>query len=149
MHRLAIVFGLILIGLAVAGDLGDSSRSASEAATAPADGSAPVQAKWFRTAWIPACVGLPLVICGLLVVFRPTTRKHAMHVAVGVAALGALLAGGRAIMSAGKVLSADPTVNVRALWFVVLMALVCAVYVVLSVRSFVQARRQMTGTPKT
>ncbi|HMP78277.1 MAG TPA: hypothetical protein PKD54_02385, partial [Pirellulaceae bacterium] len=86
--------------------------------------------------------GIPLMLCGMWVVLQPAARKHAMHAAAGIAALGTLLAGSRAVMSIGKLWSDDPNVNRRAALFVILMTLICAVYVVLSVRSFIQARRR-------
>jgi uncharacterized membrane protein (UPF0136 family) len=42
------------------------------------------------TALIPTYFGIVFAILGLLVTFKPTTRKHAMHAAVTLALLGFL-----------------------------------------------------------
>lgn len=64
-----------------------------------------------------------------------------MHLAAAVGLLGFLGAGGRLASKAGAWLSGDPAVNSRAMWFIVAMTIVCLVYVVLSVKSFVDARK--------
>lgn len=138
MPKWAIVFGVALIGLAVFGDLGDRWTARPEAV---GQGQAAAAKSWFKTAWIPGFFGIALVACGWIAGRGPAARKHAMHVAAGIALLGAVLAGGRSIPALSKVISGDPDVNRRAATFVTLMAVLCVIYVLLSVFSFVQARR--------
>ena len=54
-----------------------------------------------KTALIPAVFGVLLLGCGLAAL-QPTWRKHAMHVAVSVALLGALAASGRGVTALPK-----------------------------------------------
>jgi hypothetical protein len=75
------------------------------------------------TALIPAFFGVPLALLGLLAL-KDSLRKHAMHLAAMVGLLGFLGAAGSLIN------------KLQAL-----MAIVCAVFVGLCVRSFIQARR--------
>ncbi len=163
MAKWAIIFGLALCGLGVAGWMGGSptpagADNAADAAnntaapaantpanstpanTTPAAGSSEEKKSGSVTALIPAFVGLPLLLCGL-VGLQENLRKHAMHLAAGVALLGFLGAGGRLASKAGAWISGDPSVNSRAMWFIVAMTVICFVYVVLSVKSFVDARK--------
>ncbi len=73
MGKITIIFGVLLLGLAAYGYLGADAEQRS------------------LTALIPAAVGLPLVICGLLAL-KDSLRMAIMHVAVVFALLGALAA---------------------------------------------------------
>jgi hypothetical protein len=90
------------------------------------------------TALIPAAIGVVLIICGILS-RDDRLRKHLMHFAalVGVLGfLGALWRPAKALMENGTVdLSAVP-VRLQ-----LLTALLCLVFVVMCVQSFVAARR--------
>lgn len=127
MPTLTIIFGAILTTLGAYGYLGAEEAHRSV------------------TALIPAFIGGPMMLCGLVALASPPARKHVMHLAV-VFGLGGAVAGlVRGSMSAIKLIAppADqPPVNVRALSLVLAMAAVCAVYVVLCVRSFIEARRR-------
>jgi hypothetical protein len=124
--QLTIVFGGLLIALglvpyfaAVAGMLG--SRASV-------------------TALIPAVAGVLLVLLGALA-RRPGARKHAMHGAAMVALLGFLAPVGRLAGVAAKgTLSLNAAVVSQ-----VLMAVLCGVFLVLCVRSFIAARRARDG----
>ena len=92
------------------------------------------------TALIPAFFGLPLLILGLLARARDAWRKHAMHAAAAIALLGLL----GTITGVPKLLTllgggevARPTAAVVQS----VMALLCAIFVALAVRSFMAARR--------
>jgi hypothetical protein len=91
------------------------------------------------TALIPAAVGLVLIVLGLVGQRQPDLRKHAMHVAVVVAAIGlagsvsGLVALPAALASGGGV---RPAMVMRAA-----MALLLLVYIAIAVKSFVDARR--------
>lgn len=92
-----------------------------------------------RTALIPAGFGAALIILGRQA-RSEARRKHAMHIAVVVALLGF---GGTA-RSLGKIaqyFSGQPVDRPAAVIAQAIMAIVLAVFVGLSIRSFIQARR--------
>ncbi len=87
------------------------------------------------TALIPAAFGLLLIIFGFLAKSNENLRKHLMHAAVLVALLGFLI-------PAGRLLSQMSNIKVSlAVLSQILMSLICLVFVILSVKSFVDARR--------
>ena len=94
MAKLALGFGLALIGLGAWGYLGATAGHAS------------------LTALIPAAVGGLLLACGL-VALREGLRMHAMHAAALVGLLGTLLAAGRGVMKIGPLLSGQATLTRR------------------------------------
>ena len=88
------------------------------------------------TALIPAFVGIPLMLLGWLSLLKPALRMHLMHAAVVLALLGFLLSFGRFV----SVMITNPRFGLgRAATLT--MAILCGVYVVLCVRSFIAARR--------
>ena len=95
-------------------------------------------ASW--TALIPAIAGVPLLILGALAAAKPGWRKHLMHAAVAWALLGALAPLGR--LPTG--LRADP-INVVAVSSLIGMLVLCAIFVIAGVRSFIAARRARTA----
>lgn len=97
------------------------------------------RASW--TALIPAFLGLPVLLAGLLAMARPGARKHAMHVAVLFGVLG--VAG--TASSLPKVFALLGGAEVARPQAVVVQAITCVlslVFVALCVASFIQARRQ-------
>jgi hypothetical protein len=95
------------------------------------------------TALIPAVLGIILVGLGVLS-RQDRYRKHAMHAAAALALIGLLVALGHLIPGAiknGYDLSNEAQLAVS------LMALLCAVFVGLCVRSFILARRNRERTP--
>ncbi|MEL6898585.1 MAG: hypothetical protein AAFP90_21010, partial [Planctomycetota bacterium] len=103
--------------------------------------AAPKPAKKSLTALIPAGVGLLMGLFGMMAL-KESMLKHAMHGAATVGLLGALMGIGRGAMGVGKFFSGDPSLNQRSFAFVWIMAILCIVFVVLCVRSFVAARKQ-------
>jgi hypothetical protein len=87
------------------------------------------------TALIPAYLGLVIGLCGALAM-NPKYRMHAMHIAVLAALLGAIAAGGRLAISLTK-----PAVDSIAVSSQSITAVLCGVFVVLCIRSFIAARR--------
>lgn len=89
------------------------------------------------TALIPMIVGIPLMLFGWLSLAKPDLRKHFMHVAVTLALLGALASLGRliSVMIKKPSLGVGPVANA-------IMAIICIVFVVMSVRSFIAVRRE-------
>ena len=86
------------------------------------------------TKYLPAVFGLVFVVCGA-VAFRPAARKHAIHLALVVALLGALGTGMRIPTTLGQDGSA------KALASQALTLLTCAGYIALGIRSFIAARK--------
>ena len=115
MSKITIAVGAFLIILGLIGYLGTGMVS------------------W--TALIPAFFGLPLTILGALAL-QEAWRKHVMHAAVVVGLVGFL--GGafsfmRPLLSGGEMKPMAATMQA-------LMALTCAAFVGLCVKSFIDAR---------
>ena len=86
------------------------------------------------TALIPAAYGLVLVLLGVVARMKESLRKHLMHVAVLIALLGFILTAGRLLMKISEISYSAAVVSQ------VSMALVCLVFVILSIKSFADAR---------
>ena len=87
------------------------------------------------TALIPAAFGLLLILLGVFARANEGLRKHLMHAAVLIALLGFLIPAVRLLMNLGSL-----TYN-AAVVSQISMALVCLLFVILAVRSFIEARR--------
>jgi hypothetical protein len=86
------------------------------------------------TALIPAAFGLALAILGAIGKAKESLRKHLMHVAVLIALIGCIVPAVRLLRM--------PEYTMNAAFFAQLgMSLVCLAFVILSVRSFINARR--------
>ncbi len=87
------------------------------------------------TAMIPAVFGLVLMLLGHLAKSKENIRKHLMHLAVIVGLVGFL-------MPAGRILSkiSDFSLNF-ATSMLLSMAILCFLFVVLCVKSFIAARK--------
>lgn len=116
MPKITIVFGLFLIIIGLVGYIATNMVS------------------W--TALIPAFFGLPLAILGWLA-SKEKWRKHAMHMAAMVGLLGFV---GGAFSFVRPLLSGNE-IKLVAASMQALMALTCAVFVGLCVKSFIDARR--------
>ncbi len=145
MSKVAILFGVFLIALGVAGYLGTVPKAKpGTAATGGDTAQAPAAvepAQRSLTALIPAGFGVLLLICGGLGL-KPERRKLAMHLAAGVAMLGVVLGGGRFASKIPSLFNGDPEINRRAVLFTGILAIICLVYLILSVRSFIAARKR-------
>ena len=86
------------------------------------------------TALIPAVFGVVLLVLGHLAHSKENLRKHLMHAAVLVALLGFIAAAGRLISKFRDIELSAPFISQIA------MALVCLAFVLLSIRSFMNAR---------
>jgi hypothetical protein len=91
------------------------------------------------TALIPAFLGIPIEIAGFAAL-KEAWRKHAMHVAVLLALLG-FLGSARGLVSLPALLTGGEVARPAAVVAQSLTALLCLAFVVLAVRSFIQARR--------
>lgn len=87
------------------------------------------------TALIPAFFGLPLIVCGVLAL-NENRRKHAMHAAAVIGLLGFLAPLGRLIPT---MIRGTFELNTATQGMLAMMAL-CLVFVVLCVKSFIDAR---------
>lgn len=126
MPTTSIVSGILLIAIAIIGfgfSLLDGNTS--------------------LTALIPAAFGLPLMILGFLAKSKENLRKHLMHAAVLIGLLG-FLATASSVLKLPSVFTgaAERPLAVVAQF---VMALVCFVFVMLCVNSFISARRNRVG----
>lgn len=118
MHRIAVVFGILLILLALIGYFVLADPDARS-----------------LTALIPAVAGVPVLVCGLIAA-KPAARKHAMHVAMVFALLGAVAPW----MKLASAFRDGFELNEKT--FVQLsMSGLCLILLVLGIRSFIAARR--------
>lgn len=136
MSKVAIAIGLLLIVVGVAGYLTPNTVVVSEGDT---DGEV-VEAKRSFTALIPAAFGIPILLCGIWGTTSPNSSKNAMHIAVTLGLLGALAATGRGIVSLLKFINGDEF-NQRAFVFLILMGVLCWIFVIACVMSFINARK--------
>ena len=124
MPGLTIAFGVVLIALGVAGYFLTGRQS--------------------PTALIPAFAGVVFLILGV-VARNPGARRHAMHAAAALALVGALGTVSGLVkfvrMLGGAAVERPAAVRSQAI-----MCVLCLVFVVLCVRSFIAARRaRQTG----
>lgn len=114
MAKVTIAFGVLMIILGIAGFLPHRAG----------------------TALIPAYLGAALVILGIIAQ-APHRRQHAMHVAVIIGLLGFLGSTGKFLSSAvkGNWPSAVGVISQVG------TSLICLIFVILCVRSFIAARR--------
>jgi len=119
MAKITIGLGLVLIALGLGGYVGTGREH--------------------LTALIPVLFGLPLLILGLIAL-KERRRKGAMHVAVVIGLLG--FAGTvRGLMRLPVLLTGGQLDRPAAVAVQAAMAIVCFVFVLLCVRSFIKARR--------
>ena len=87
------------------------------------------------TALIPAAFGIVMLILGFIAKSNEGLRKHMMHAAVLIAILGFIMTAGRLLMKLSELNLGAAALSQLS------MAVVCLLFVILSVRSFVAARR--------
>lgn len=129
MPSTAITFGILLVVLG----LGAFGYAAST--LPPGEPATRVM-----TALIPAIFGLILLILGLAARAKESLRKHLMHGAVVIALLGVL----GTVSSIAKLpaLFAGTAERPAAVVVQFITAVICIIFVALSVKSFIDARRQ-------
>jgi diacylglycerol kinase len=91
------------------------------------------------TALIPAAFGLVLAGLGYAAKKNENLRKHLMHAAVVVGLLGFLIPAGRILSQISRVVLSLAVISQ------VSMALICLVFVILCVKSFIDARRSSSA----
>ena len=119
MPRITLIFGLVLIGLGVGLYMGTGRESV--------------------TALIPAFFGIAFVLCGLWG-RSDKWRKHAMHVAA-VLSLAGMGGTARGLIGGIKHLTGTAAERPAAVLGQSTMFLLCLVFLVLCIRSFIQARK--------
>jgi len=87
------------------------------------------------TAFIPAAFGAALTLLGVFATLKEPLRKHLMHAAVLIGLLGFILSAGRLASQINKLQISLAVFSLTA------MALICLVFVILSVKSFIDARK--------
>jgi hypothetical protein len=97
------------------------------------------------TALIPAALGALLAVCAALS-RNPKLRMHAMHAAVLLALLGVLGSLGGAFQLP-RYLAGQPVARPLAVVAQSVTLVLCLAYVVVAVRSFIQARRTRLSSP--
>ncbi len=119
MPKTSILFGRLLLLLGIAGYV--YGLVATEHAS--------------PTALIPAVFGIILLILGYLANKKENLRKHLMHAAILVALLGFIAVAIRLVPRLGELTLSAAVISQ------LLMAVICLLFVVLAVKSFVDARR--------
>ena len=119
MAKITIGLGLVLIALGIGSYFGTGRASV--------------------TALIPAFFGVPLLLLGLLAL-KESMRKHAMHIAavMGLLGFGGTVGG---LMKLPVLLTGGELERPAAVAVQAAMAIVCFVFVLLCVWSFIKARR--------
>ena len=146
MPKFAIIFGTLLIALGLVAYLGSglsSEKPSGDDSNTSSDtdpGTPGKKSSAITGLVIPASFGVLLLVCGV-VGLKETARKHAMHGAAMVGTLGALLTIGKGSFDLYK-LATQQELNLRAMTFVWLMAIVCAIFVGLCIKSFRDARKR-------
>ena len=90
------------------------------------------------TAMIPAIIGLLILLCGAVAIFTESLRKHMMHAALLIAAFGGIATA--ITIFTGKLEMSAPLASKSV------TAVLCFVFVILGVRSFIAARRDRVDT---
>lgn len=123
MTLLTISIGSMLIGVGVVAYITSGAASA--------------------TALIPAFVGLILLIAGLVARAQPGSRRHALHAAMAVALIGVL----GSLMNVFKLgsLIAGTAERPGAILTSTIMFVLLVAFLIVGIRSFVQARRSRVG----
>lgn len=119
MAKLSIVFGIVLILLGLISYFGISSESV--------------------TALIPSFIGIPMLVLGLLAL-NEKYRKHSIH---GAAVLMLIGFGGTisGLIKFFRMLGGEEFERPTAITVQAIMAVLCLIFLVLAIKSFIDARR--------
>ncbi len=94
-------------------------------------------ASW--TAMIPAFLGLPILICGIIGLRNEKLRKHVMHVALLICLLG-IIGTFSGLIAALSMLTGTEVERPQAVLAQAGTAVLCLVFLFFGIRSFVRAR---------
>jgi len=126
MAGLAMAVGVVLTLLGVIGYFASGGASA--------------------TALIPAGFGILYLILGFIA-RNPAMRKHAMHGAAVISLIG-LVATFPGFLKVFSLIGGETLERPQAVIAQAVMALVCLVFLIFAVRSFIQARRSGQSSPQ-
>ncbi len=139
MTNQTVICGLALIVIGIYGYLNGQLSAdedyAKQVEAQKLDSTIEPKMKDMKTALIPAVFGGLLIVCAVVVIAKPTLRKHVMHVAAMIGVLG-VIGGFVPIIRSG-----DFDFGKAAVRNGVLMSIVCAVFIYLCVQSFIEARK--------
>lgn len=122
MAKVSLIFAALLVILGLAGFFGTGSQH--------------------YTALIPTWFGLALALFGWLAISpSESRRKLFMHINVTIGLVGFLAAAGRALTSYGHARSEGIDPNWIAIGSQLVMAGILLIYVLMCVKSFIDARR--------
>lgn len=93
------------------------------------------------TALFPVILGILFIILGILAL-RPGMLKHAMHTAAMLGVVGAVGAGGRAVPGLVTLAQGQTVKSIPGLAGTSITTVLCLVFVLLCVRSFIEARKR-------
>ena len=124
MPTIAIVFGILLSALGLGAYVGTGSQSV--------------------TALIPAFLGAPILLCGILAGIFPKARMHVMHVAALLGLLGTAGGLGMGLPKVGALMAGTAERPV-AVSLQLAMGAISIVFLVFCVKSFIDARRARKG----
>ena len=96
------------------------------------------------TLFVPMMLGIPVLFCGV-VALNPHRRKHAMHTACVIALLGAFGGGARAVFCMVEFAGGNG-IDGYGLNVIIGMSLICVVFVVICIISFIQTRRRKAAS---
>jgi len=139
MPKITIWIALALMTLGVVAYLLSAPSGATEiaevgvTASESQEAESTTPAKKSVTALIPAFVGIVLLLLGIIGQVADGARKHVMHLGMVIALLGAVAALGRFFSSMGSASTLGAT-------SLILMAVLCALYLFMGIRSFRAAR---------
>jgi hypothetical protein len=120
LPKLTVILGAILVVLGAAAYVGTGMTS------------------W--TALIPSIAGIPFLLLGL-VALKDSLRKHAMHLAALLAVV-ACAGTARGLAGTMRLVMGQPVERPIAQVVQAMMSVLCALFVILCIRSFIQARRK-------
>jgi hypothetical protein len=100
-----------------------------------------------KTALIPAFFGAALMLCAVVVILKESLRKHVMHLAAMIGLLGAV-GGLMPIYRQTMVKNLPFDASAPAVKNGLYMTLICAVFVGLCVKSFIDARKAREAAAK-
>ncbi len=126
MAAIAMIFGGVLIALGAGAFMYASQQGGKPS----------------PTALIPAGFGLILFLLGMLA-RKENVRKHAMHAAAAIGLIGAIVPGMMGLPGLFRMMRGEEIERPAAAVSQSAMAAICAVFVLLCVRSFISARRNV------
>jgi hypothetical protein len=102
-----------------------------------------------KTSLIPTLFGVLFLVCAIMGEKLPNWRKHVMHLACVLGLIGFVVPA-RALGKFYLLVTGSPVERPLAILMQSLMAVLCLVYLILCVRSFVDVRRakKMAAEPK-